>query len=82
MEIKCIALDLDGTTLDRRGHLSPENRGALEYAIEKGVHVVIPSLARKKLRVIFPTLDLTRFAISTKTVSCVSVLRLPRAIYW
>lgn len=43
MEIKCIALDLDGTTLDRRGHLSPENRGALEYAVEKGVHVVVAS---------------------------------------
>ena len=43
MDLRCIALDLDRTTLDREGHLSPGNRAALEHAIAKGVHVVIAS---------------------------------------
>lgn len=43
MNIKLIALDLDGTTLNARSRLSPGNRAALEYAISKGVHVVIAS---------------------------------------
>ncbi len=41
MAIKLIALDLDGTTLDRDMHMSQDNRLALEAAIEKGVNVVI-----------------------------------------
>ena len=43
MEIKCIALDLDRTTLNAQGHLSAGNRQALEYAIRRGVHIVIAS---------------------------------------
>ena len=43
MKIQCIALDLDQTTLDGEGRLSPANRAALEYAIARGVHVVIAS---------------------------------------
>lgn len=43
MEIRCIALDLDRTTLDARGRLPEENRRALEGAMAKGVHVVIAS---------------------------------------
>ena len=43
MDIKCIALDLDLTTLDKNGQLSDANRQALEYAIRKGVHIVIAS---------------------------------------
>lgn len=43
MSIKCIALDLDRTTLNREGKLSAENRKALEELIEKGVEVVIAS---------------------------------------
>lgn len=43
MAVKCIALDLDRTTLDAKGILSKKNKEALEYAIEKGVHVVIAS---------------------------------------
>ena len=30
MGMKCVALDLDGTTLDRQGKLSPENRRVIE----------------------------------------------------
>lgn len=41
--IKCIALDLDRTTLNAQGQLSEDNRRAIETAIEKGVHVVIAS---------------------------------------
>ena len=40
MKIKCIALDLDRTTLDSQGHLSEENRTAIESAVAVGVHVV------------------------------------------
>ena len=40
MDIRCIAMDLDRTTLDREGRLSPGNREALEYAISRGVAVV------------------------------------------
>lgn len=43
MDIRCIALDLDRTTLTREGKLSPGNRAALEYAIGKGVEVVVAS---------------------------------------
>lgn len=43
MDIKCIALDLDRTTLNEKSRLSEGNRKALEYAISKGVHIVIAS---------------------------------------
>lgn len=43
MDIKCIALDLDRTTLNEHARLSKGNRKALEYAISKGVHIVIAS---------------------------------------
>lgn len=43
MAVKCIALDLDRTTLNGQGKLSKGNREALEYAIKKDVHVVVAS---------------------------------------
>ena len=43
MSIRCIALDLDRTTLNEQGKLSPGNREALICAIQKGVHIVIAS---------------------------------------
>lgn len=43
MGIRCIALDMDRTTLDARGRLSPGNRLALEAAIARGIHIVIAS---------------------------------------
>lgn len=43
MAIKCIALDLDGTTLNKEGKLSPGNQAALEYAVSRGVEVIIAS---------------------------------------
>lgn len=43
MSIKCIALDLDKTTLNAEGRLSEENKEALEYAISRGVHIVVAS---------------------------------------
>lgn len=43
MAIKCIALDLDGTTLNKEGKLSPGNKAALEHAIGQGVEVIIAS---------------------------------------
>lgn len=41
MSIKLIALDLDGTTLNRNGRLTDRTKQALEAAIRQGVHVVI-----------------------------------------
>lgn len=41
--IRCIALDLDGTTLDGDGRLSKRNRRAIEAALEQGIHVVVAS---------------------------------------
>lgn len=43
MAIKCIALDLDGTTLDQDGRLPEENRKAIEEAIAQGIEIVIAS---------------------------------------
>ncbi len=43
MEIRCIALDLDFTTLNCQGRLSEAARRALTYAIDRGVHVVVAS---------------------------------------
>ena len=43
MNIKCIALDLDRTTLNAEGRLSAGNKAAIEAAIAAGVHVVIAS---------------------------------------
>ena len=43
MDLKCIALDLDRTTLNARGILSEGNRRALETAIAQGVHIIIAS---------------------------------------
>ena len=43
MKIRCIALDLDRTTLDSQGHLSEENKRAIENAVAAGVYVVVAS---------------------------------------
>lgn len=43
MEIKCIALDLDWTTLNAQGRLSERNKEALERAVSKGIQVVVAS---------------------------------------
>lgn len=43
MGIRCIALDLDWTTLNARGRLSERNREALERAIARGIHVAVAS---------------------------------------
>ena len=41
MTIRFLALDLDGTLLDRRGQISISNRQALDAARERGVHVAV-----------------------------------------
>ncbi len=40
-DIKIIALDLDGTTLNHRGEISPRTIKAFHDAMERGVHIVI-----------------------------------------
>lgn len=42
-QIRCIALDLDRTTLDSQGRLSEKNRRAILRAVEHGIHVVVAS---------------------------------------
>ena len=41
MAIKLIALDLDGTTLNKEGKLGERNRRALQAAADRGVNIVI-----------------------------------------
>lgn len=41
MTPKLIALDLDGTALDRESRLSPGNRAALEAAVARGIEIVV-----------------------------------------
>lgn len=41
MTIRFLALDLDGTLLNRRGEISVKNRQALDAARERGVHVAV-----------------------------------------
>lgn len=41
MTISLLALDLDGTLLDSRGHISERNRVAIGNAREQGVHVAV-----------------------------------------
>ena len=43
MDIRCIVLDMDMTTLGTDKKISNANREALEYVISKGIHVAIAS---------------------------------------
>ncbi len=43
MKLQCIALDLDFTTLNSQGQLSPRTHRALSCAIEKGVQIIVAS---------------------------------------
>lgn len=43
MRIQCIALDMDGTTLNRTGHLSERNRKAIEQAVKSGIQIAVAS---------------------------------------
>ena len=43
MSIRCIALDLDRTTLSSAGHLSERNRKVIEQAIESGIQIAVAS---------------------------------------
>lgn len=45
---KLIAIDLDGTLLNSYGEVSKENKDAINYALNKGVEVVLAS--RKNAR--------------------------------
>ena len=43
MDLRLIALDLDGTTLNSQGKVSPYTKKILEKALSKGILVVIAS---------------------------------------
>ena len=38
--VRLAALDLDGTLLNREGHVTPRTRAALQAAVDKGVYIV------------------------------------------
>ena len=40
---KLIAIDMDGTLLNSYGEITPENKGAIQYALNKGVNVILAS---------------------------------------
>ena len=54
-DIKLIALDLDGTTLNRKTEITPRTRAAIDAAIEKGVIVALAS--GRSRRGIVPTAE-------------------------
>ncbi len=41
MQIKLLALDIDGTLLTPRGEISPRNSAAISRARQSGVHIVL-----------------------------------------
>lgn len=43
MEIKTIALDIDGTLLDSNGNIMPKTKKALLELQDKGVHILLAS---------------------------------------
>ena len=43
MGVKCIALDLDGTTLCSDKQISPRTKNAIEQAVKDGIHVIVAS---------------------------------------
>ena len=59
MEIKLIALDIDGTLTNHAGIISERNRNAVRQAIDSGVHVVLATgRGRIATRPIWKMLDL------------------------
>jgi len=88
MAISLLALDLDGTLLDSRGHISERNRTAIENVREQGVHVALVTGRRfRDSRPVALELGLDVPLIShngaltkhAKTLQTVSVLPLPLA---
>ncbi len=65
MAIRIILLDLDGTLLTRDKQLSPANRGALERAAARGVHIV-PSTGRfyQGMPTVVRELPFVRYAVT------------------
>ena len=59
MDIKLLALDIDGTLTNRMGEVSEKNRLAVRRAIEAGIHVVVATgRGRIASRPIWKILDL------------------------
>ena len=64
--VRLVALDLDGTLLDRKGHITPRTRAALQAAVDKGVYIV-PATGRPlaSLPPVVAQLPGIRYAITT-----------------
>lgn len=59
MDIKLIALDIDGTLTNHAGIISERNRLAVQHAIDEGIHVVLATgRGRIATRPIWKSLDL------------------------
>ena len=71
MAIKCIALDLDRTTLNVQGKLSKGNREALEYVIKKGIYVVVANFGNEDAKI---RISGGNFVSVTDNNSCPEVL--------
>ncbi|MBQ3931915.1 MAG: HAD family phosphatase [Firmicutes bacterium] len=81
MDIKIIALDLDGTLLTTDKRLTEENRRALERAAEKGIEIV-PSTGRfyKGMPEVIKDLDFIHYAITINGAEVLD-LRKNKVIY-
>ena len=63
MDIRLVAIDIDGTLLDSRGRIPEENLAAVQAALNAGVHVVLVTgrsfpFARAATRALPPTVSL------------------------
>ena len=81
MDIALIALDLDGTLLDGKKHLSPRNRRALELAAAAGVQIV-PCTGRffRGMPDVVRSLPFVRYAITINGAEVLDAAR-DRALY-
>ncbi|WP_141434245.1 Cof-type HAD-IIB family hydrolase [Bacillus sp. 03113] len=65
LDIKLIALDMDGTVLNEEQEISLENRKAIKEAIDQGVHVVISTgRSLKTLQKYLDTLELSSYLVT------------------
>ena len=76
MDIALIALDLDGTQLDRQKRLTPRNRRALERAAAKGIRVV-PCTGRfyRGMPAVIRDLPFVRYVITMNGAEVLDVTR-------
>lgn len=71
---KLIAIDLDGTLLNSYGEITPKNREAIKYALNKGTEVVLASgRDPKTMERISKELEIKRYLIAGNGASVYSI---------